>query len=55
MVRVSDSNDEKPGKPRVYEILIENLVSSRGNWKSTYSHTIRNEGWEEFNEKFGDL
>lgn len=54
MVRITDNEDSAPGKPRVYEIVVENLSLSGGKWKATYHHVIRNEGYDEFAKKYGD-
>lgn len=49
MARIADS-DDKPKPHKVYEIVVQNLAKTKTGWRTTYSHTIKNDGWEEWNE-----
>ena len=49
MARVADSAD-KPKPTRIYEIVVRNLSKTKAGWRTTYEHTIKKDGWDEWNE-----
>ena len=53
MARVTDT-DRQPAKHRVYEIVVRNLTKTKSGWRTTYEHTIKKDGWDEWAKDYYD-
>jgi hypothetical protein len=51
MARVYDSDDRKPGKHKIYEVVIQTFTYNKSGRKMNYNHVIKYPGWEEFFEE----
>lgn len=48
-MRITDDDNEKPGKAKVYEIVVRSLTPRKGGgFTVRYEHVIKKPGWEEF-------
>jgi len=46
--------DEKPGKPKVYKIVVSSISMSKKGWITSYHNVILKDGYEDFLKKYGE-
>ena len=46
---------ENPAKPKVFKIVVQNLVMTKAGWRSTSKNVIFRDGYEDFVKKYGEL